>query len=165
LVLGARVLAVFAGLDLGLGWVPADGVSARLAAAVAAVALLVVVTGRPAGTWARRSRPDRGSLNRGRLDRSRLDRGRLDRGRLDTASLLALGTTILAGIGATFAPPDLGPDPARAAWLVAATAAAVAMLGLTVPVRPALVAGGHRLPAMPAAEHRGGDQSTTRSYT
>lgn len=139
LVLGTRVLAVLAGLDLGLGWVPADGVSARLAAVVAAVALLVVVTGRPARTWARRSH-------------------------LDAASLLALGTTVLAGVGAAFAPPDLGPDPARTAWLAVATAAALAMLGLTVPVRPALVPGGRRLPAVPAGEYRGDDQSVTRSY-
>jgi hypothetical protein len=136
--MGARLLAVLAGLDLGLGWVPADGVSPRLAAEVAAVALLVVVTGRPGGRWARPSRPA---------------------GHLDAASALALGTTILAG-----APPDFGPDPARPAWLVVAVAAGVAMLGLSLP-RPAGVPTGRpRLATSPVGPGRGGDQSRTRSY-
>ncbi|ADP79830.1 hypothetical protein [Pseudofrankia inefficax] len=139
--MGARLLAVLAGLDLGLGWVPADGVSPRLAAAVAAVALLVVVTGRPWGSWARPRRLA---------------------GHLDAASALALGTTVLAGAGAAFAPPDFGPDPARTAWLVVAVAAGVAMLGLSLPPRPAgAQAGGPRLTTSPG---RGGDQSRTRSY-
>ncbi|WP_045875581.1 hypothetical protein [Pseudofrankia sp. DC12] len=139
--LGARLLAVLVGLDLGLGWVAADGVSARLAAAVASVALLVVATGRPAGR--------------------RAHHGWLDR-RLDAASALALGTTVLAAAGAAFVPPDLGPDPARTAWLAVALAAAVAMLGLTFPPRPASSPSGE--PRLTAGPRYGGDQSRTRSY-
>jgi hypothetical protein len=137
---GARVLAVLVGLDLGLGWVPAAGVSARFAAAVAAVALVVVATGQPGGRWARPSR-------------------------LDAASALALGTTLLAGAGAAFVPPDFGADPARPAWLAVAMMAGVAMVGLAFPPLPALApASQHRLSAGQVDECRGDAQSRTRSY-
>jgi hypothetical protein len=130
---------VLAGLDAGLGWVPADGVPARLAAAVAGVALLVVVTGRPGSASAPCDR-------------------------LDAASALALGLTVLAAAGAVFAPPDLATEPAHPAWLAVALLAGVAMVILTAPPRPARAA---RRPVRtgPAGPRRpGGDQSSTRSY-
>jgi hypothetical protein len=106
--LGTRTLAVLVGLDAGLGWAPADSVSARLAAAIAAVALLIVVTGRAHG----------GSCA----------------GRPDLASTLALAVTLLAAGGAQLAPPDPGSRSASAtALLMAALLAGVAMVVLAVP--------------------------------
>jgi hypothetical protein len=113
---GARALAVLAGLDAGLGWVPADGVSARLAAAIAAVALVVVVTGRRAGARAPAARPD-------------------------LATTVALGVTVLAATGASCAPPEPGLDPAGTIWLVAALAVGVAMVLLAIPPHPKRAAG------------------------
>ncbi|ONH28372.1 hypothetical protein [Pseudofrankia asymbiotica] len=72
------------GLWAGLGWVPADGVSGRLAALVSVVALVVVVTGRSA-----RARPPAG------------------RGRLDAVSALALMLVVVASAAAALTPPNI----------------------------------------------------------
>jgi len=108
--LATRLLALLVGLDAGLGWVPAVGVSPRLAAAVAGVALLVVLTGRRHGA------------------------GGDDR--LDLASGLALAVTILAAAGATVAPAGLVAGTAGSAWLGFALLTGVGMVALLAASRP-----------------------------
>jgi hypothetical protein len=112
---GARALAFAAGLDAGLGWVPADGVSGRLAALAVAITFLVLVTDRP--------EPER---------RARLLS-------LDAASTWALLLTALAAAGAALVPPDYSAPPARGAWLVLASLAALLLLAANAP-RPVGVA-------------------------
>jgi hypothetical protein len=129
----ARALAVCAGLDAGLGWVPAAGVSARFAAVAVVVALLVVATGHPAepAPAAAAGAPAR-------------PRG----AGFDPASRCALALAALASAGAALAPPDFAPRPARTEWLALALLAVGALLvevarhplGRPAPPRTALVA-------------------------
>jgi len=86
-----RVLAVLAGLWAGLGWVPADGVSGRLAALVSAVALVVIIVGR-----------SQRAEGRGRAE------GPARRTRLDAVSALALALVVVASAAAALTPPDVG---------------------------------------------------------
>lgn len=76
---------MLAGLWAGLGWVPADGVSGRLAVLVGVVALVVVLTGR----WPPARPPQR-------------------RAGLDAVSTLALLLVVVAAAAAALTPPDLG---------------------------------------------------------
>jgi len=108
--LAARLIALLVGLDAGLGWVPAAGVSPRLAAAVAGVALLVVLSG--------------GRHGPGGNDR------------LDLASGLALAVTVLAAAGATVAPAGLVAGTAGSVWLAFALLAGVGMVTLLAAERP-----------------------------
>ena len=110
---GARALAVCAGLDAGLGWVPAAGVPPQLAVVAVAVALLVVGTGRPARYGPGRATPNPAAPRRAGLD---------------PATRWALALTALAAAGAALAPPDTVSHPARTAWLTLALVAVLALL-------------------------------------